>query len=221
MALQYTKDKQRVEMLEAHLALLSDVYDEVMNQSNYIQPRADFFGARDFYSVVRHFLCNLDQKINRINEWEQTIVYLLRNFGGIIEDRIHGTHLKAPGSSLYDIMVKHLALNADKRDLKEVICRYSPSKLVKLNLEDRRSTHNKVHALSSDNYIISRHIMVITEHTNSRNVLMDLDVIDRDTVVIFGSEFKRDSSNMYLYLNQVQNCMETGQTLVLVNLQDI
>eukprot|EP01083_Nonionella_stella_P157819 512771_1 len=223
MALQYTNSDHAVETLESKLTLLSDVYHEVMLRRNRLQPRRDFFGARDFYSIVRHFLTSLDQENKTIDELEELIVYFLRNFGGIDYDRIDGGFNKNPkarGSSLFHIMVKHMALNDDQRIL-DVIGEYSPSKLVELNLNDRRSTHDSQNSLSCDNYIISRHIMVITEHTNSWNVLMDLNVINHDNVFIFGSEFERDSSNMYLYLNRVQNCMETGQTLILIHLEDI
>ena len=63
--------------------------------------------------------------------------------------------------------------------------------------------------------------MIITEYANSWNVLMDLDILSSDNVFIFGSEFVRDKYNIYFYLKKVRNCMETGQTLILCNLDCI
>merc|ERR1711923_255689 len=71
---------------------------------------------------------------------------------------------------------------------------------------------------------ISRHVMVITEYANSWNVLLDLNIFGYTSgaVFIFGSEFIRDkASNIYLYLNRIKNCMETGQLLILCNLEEI
>eukprot|EP01083_Nonionella_stella_P286517 975200_1 len=141
MALQYTNSRHEVETSESRLTVLSNVYNDVMNSRNLLQPREDFFGARDFYSVVRHFLSSLNDEDKRMNDMEELIVYFLRNFGGISYRRIDESRPIQHGSSLLRIMIKHLALNDDKR-IKDVLYKYSPSKLVELNLEDRRSTHN-------------------------------------------------------------------------------
>lgn len=63
--------------------------------------------------------------------------------------------------------------------------------------------------------------MGITEYWNSWNVLLDKNILNYCNEFIFGSQFERDTSNIYLYLNKIKNCMETGQTLILYNMKEI
>eukprot|EP01083_Nonionella_stella_P181847 652682_1 len=236
MAQQFTASTSNTEMdkVQTKLALLSDVYDDVMNYKNLLQPRYDFFGARDFYSVVRHFLSSLNDHVfhSSMDQNEQLIMYFLRNFGGINYGRIDGSfnkfNVNKKGTSLNKLIKKHLGI-LDEVMISKIIEKYSPSALVELNLKDKRSTHatsmNK-DAVQCDNFLVSRHVMVITEYANSWNVLLDLQIINyHHNIFIFGSEFERDLtanySNIYLYLNRIKNCMETGKTLILCHLEEI
>ena len=69
-----------IEQMESRFSSLSSIYYEIMNAENKLQPRDDFFGARDFYGLIRHFL----SKPNAPYIDDETIItYFLRNFGGI------------------------------------------------------------------------------------------------------------------------------------------
>eukprot|EP01084_Bolivina_argentea_P026384 49066_1 len=218
MAKQYL-DKKRVNKVDTKLKVLSYVYKDITALDNKLQPRVDFFGARDFYAVVRHFLMNINQRNNDINQSddEQLIMYLLRNFGGInyqnnddsyYQNDIHNSMR----DELFKIITKHMAAVKNNTILEDTVDKYPPARLIQLNLTDRRSTHNFEDTLIIDNFIISRHVLVITQHENSWNALIDLNIINHDSIFIFGSEFERDkSNNIYLHLNKVKNCMETGQ----------
>lgn len=48
-------------------------------------------------------------------------------------------------------------------------------------------------------------------------------ILTHNDIFIFGSEFYRhkNSGNIYLYLNRIKNCMETGRILVLINLNEL
>eukprot|EP01083_Nonionella_stella_P223990 797692_1 len=208
-----------IDKLHPMISLLSNVYSDVMRYENCIQPRYDFFGARDFYSVVRHFLTAKNKETKVYDQNEELIMYFLRNFGGINYERIHGNMSNQKGTSLYHLLCKHMALNTEY--IAHTISKYSPHKLIELNLTDKRSTHEMTDSSTSDNFMISRHIMAITEYYNSWNILLDLNIINYDNIFIFGSEFERDKANIYLYLNKVKNCMETGKTLLLINLEEI
>ena len=61
--------------------------------------------------------------------------------------------------------------------------------------------------------IIMLILLVITEYKNSWNVLMDLNIINYNDIFIFGSKFKRDRSNIYLYINHIKNLQEIHQSL--------
>lgn len=218
MAKHYAQNE--IDKLNPKISLLSNVYSDIIHYEYYVQPRYDFFGARDFYSVVRHFL-SANNKIYDQNE--ELIMYFLRNFGGIDYERIDGSidMKKQKGTSLYDLLCKHMSLNPEY--IYSTIKKYSPSKLIEMNLKDKRSTHEMAEISSSDNFSVSRHIMAITEYYNSWKVLLDLNIINYRNIFIFGSEFERDQkqSNIYLYLNKIKNCMECGKTLILYNLKEI
>eukprot|EP01083_Nonionella_stella_P073155 197581_1 len=221
MAEQYADNPHDIDKLKPKISLLSNIYTDVMDYKHCIQPRYDFFGARDFYSVVRHFLTAKNKQNKVYDSNEELIMYFLRNFGGIVYERIDGTFASQneKGTCLFDLLCTHMGLNVV--DIRRIMNEYSPSQLVSMNLDDKRSTHHTVDMTSSDNFMISRHVMAITEYYNSWNVLLDSNIITHNNIFIFGSEFERDKSNSYLYLNKVKNCMETGKTLILCNLEEI
>eukprot|EP01083_Nonionella_stella_P128419 389155_1 len=219
MAQQYVK---RINKIKTKLKVLSYVYEDITKKNNKLQPRLDFFGARDFYAVVKHFLVATSRNAGGLhrNDDEELIMYFLRNFGGInYQNDDH--HRNETRRVLFTIIHRHMALK-EKHLLDDTVNAYPPVRLVELNLNDRRSTHHFDDAMVVDNFMISRHMMVITEHVNSWNVLLDLNIINYQNIFIFGSEFERDkTNNIYLHLNRVKQCMETGQTLILCHLDEI
>lgn len=128
------------------------------------------------------------------------ILYLMRNFGGILRYTKNSEH------SILEIYAKFKGIREDK--VRHQVRKYPPSELIKMNLEDIRSTHEIAEDAAFDNFLISRHVMVINEHTNSWNALIDLKIINYNNVYIFGSEFVRDKSNEFVYLNKIKSCME-------------
>ena len=139
------------------------------------------------------------------------ILGFLRNFGGIDDDSIH--------QLLSAIVERHMGLPRSK--VQAIIQSYPPLRLVESNLADKR----KLDSLSgTDNFIISRHCVIITESEHSWQVLLDQNVLSPDDAFFFGSEFARDKASnitFYVNVNRVMNCMETGKTVVLHNLDEI
>ena len=72
----------KMEKMNTELYALSKVYLDVLSN---LQPRTDFFGARDFYSLVRFFL----SANSTDNDTENLMRGFLRNFGGIEDNLIH------------------------------------------------------------------------------------------------------------------------------------
>eukprot|EP01084_Bolivina_argentea_P309818 535943_1 len=195
-----------IEKMNTELYALSKVYLDVLSN---LQPRTDFFGARDFYSLVRYFLSEMQRKSD--NDNNNMIRGFLRNFGGIEDNLIH--------QLLSEIIERHMGLK--KKEVQNIISMYPPLKLVKLNVNDKRKIDSLV---GTDNFMISRHCMIITESAHSWQVLLDQSVLSHSDTFIFGSEFNRDKSSsitFYANLNRVMNCMETGKTVVLHNLDEI
>eukprot|EP01083_Nonionella_stella_P310494 1103256_1 len=208
-----------IQRMETRLDALCGIYCDLMNPKNKLQPRNDFFGARDYYGVIRHFLSrNAPESTN-----EDIVMHFLRNFGGIdYNARNQNLAIKDDNQqSFIDIMKHNLKMDSAKT-VQDFLMDFNPSTLILMNLGDTRvGDVGKQNVFCSDNFSLSRHVMVITEFTNSWNVLLDLHCLSYDNVFIFGSDFERDKSNIYLYLNHVKNCMETGQTLILIHLDEI
>eukprot|EP01084_Bolivina_argentea_P232363 391643_1 len=143
-----------------------------MNPKNKLQPRNDFFGARDYYGVIRHFLSrNAPESTN-----EDIVMHFLRNFGGIdYNARNQNLAIKDDNQqSFIDIMKHNLKMDSAKT-VQDFLMDFNPSTLILMNLGDTRvGDVGKQNVFCSDNFSLSRHVMVITEFTNSWNVLLDL-----------------------------------------------
>eukprot|EP01083_Nonionella_stella_P251703 868157_1 len=208
-----------IERMKTRLDALCGIYCDIMSHKNQLQPRSDFFGARDYYGVIRHFLAHYAPESTN----EEIVMHFLRNFGGIDYNaqRIEKAIKDDTQDSFVDIIKDNLKMGTVKT-VQEFMMDFNPSTLIVMNLGDMRfGDVGKQNVFCCDNFSLSRHVMVITEFTNSWNVLLDLHVLAYDNVFIFGSDFERDQSNIYLYLNHVKNCMETGQTLILIHLDEI
>eukprot|EP01084_Bolivina_argentea_P017776 33174_1 len=220
MSKQYSTDARCNDKINTKLSVLSEIYRDFTETNNKLQPREDFFGARDFYSVVKHFLTVVNKRnsVNQQNEDEELIMLLLRSFGGLNYQKDHGQSKLAV---LFTIIQKHMGLQ-DDIIIYDALDKFTPSQLIQINLNDTRSTHDYDDSLAVDNFIISRHVMAITQQLNSWTCLLDLNIVTYDNIFIFGSRFERDTSNnMYIYLNRIKNCMETGKTLILCDLDEI
>jgi hypothetical protein len=70
----------------------------------------------------------------------------------------------------------------------------------------------------------ARHLMVLSEHESALQILQDKGIIASSRAkIIYGSYFPEDRStiNLYRHITTIKNCMETGQTAVLLHLDDI
>eukprot|EP01084_Bolivina_argentea_P225336 380827_1 len=208
-------DPLQVIQMRSLFKAICGIYQAIMSPRNELQPRnAEFFGARDYYGVIKHFLSG-QKCLNKTNK--DIIVHFLRNFGGV-DYNYNGdkyTTRRKDQKSFQKIIQDNLK-SAQRKFIDDVISNFSPAVLVDMNINDKKSNEK-----GFDNLSLSRHVMVIAEHGLSWNVLLDLNILTHNNVFIFGSEFERDKSNIHLYLNHVMNCMETGKTLILCNLDQI
>eukprot|EP00488_Nonionellina_sp_1-RS-2012_P003780 TRINITY_DN8206_c0_g1_i1.p1 TRINITY_DN8206_c0_g1~~TRINITY_DN8206_c0_g1_i1.p1 ORF type:complete len:107 (-),score=26.57 TRINITY_DN8206_c0_g1_i1:123-443(-) len=104
-------------------------------------------------------------------------MYFLRNFGGIRYERIDGIfeNENAKGASLHALLHKHIGISPEY--IRDTMNKYPPSALIQLNINDKRSTHVMSDCTSSDHFMITRNVMVITEFANSWRSLLDLNII--------------------------------------------
>ncbi|ETN99929.1 hypothetical protein RFI_37538 [Reticulomyxa filosa] len=193
------------EWLEGEIENIANVYDQVIKRSNEFEPmkKKNFFGARDFYSLIRYQL--------QSPSYNLSFEGFMRNFGGISrEDLLR---------NLGDIFHKILGLS--KEEVHQKISKFTLMDCVQRNLLDTRTDNSK---LFEDNYIVSRHCMVISELEHSWQVLLENGILKYDDVFLFKSNFAhdRDSSiSEYKHLNKIIDCMDTGKRVILYNLDSI
>ncbi|ETO35633.1 hypothetical protein RFI_01430, partial [Reticulomyxa filosa] len=204
---QILKDSNRHianDCLECEIRNIAEVYHRVITElSPAFKPKQHFFGARDFYSLIRH-------QLNSVS-YQQSFQGFMRNFGGVANDFLQ-EHL---GSILTSV------LGIEKREVVTKMNEWTPLNCVNSNLNDTRSTYSN---LQDDNYMISRHCMIISEMEHSWQILLDHNILSYDDVFLFGSSFVHDKASTITYfdhLNKVINCMDTGKRVILYNLEYI
>ncbi|ETO33903.1 hypothetical protein RFI_03194 [Reticulomyxa filosa] len=193
------------EWLERELENIAYVYNQVIEKSNEFEPmkKKNFFGARDFYSLIRYQL--------QSPSYNLSFEGFMRNFGGISREDL----LRNLGYIFYKV------LGFSREEVFEKMSKFTPMDCVQRNLLDTQTNNSK---LFEDNYIVSRHCMVISELEHSWQVLLENGILKYDDVFLFKSNFAhdRDSSiSDYKHLNKIIDCMDTGKRVVLYNLDSI
>eukprot|EP01084_Bolivina_argentea_P286725 491896_1 len=56
-------DNKTIYCLRPNILTLSQIYSEIIDFKKHIQPYEDFFGARDFYSMIRQFLNSTERYV--------------------------------------------------------------------------------------------------------------------------------------------------------------
>ncbi|ETO22336.1 hypothetical protein RFI_14862 [Reticulomyxa filosa] len=181
-------------------------FEEVMKTQNESAFSFDFFGQRDFYSLLSYL--GYCVEIGREATKEVLIEAIMRNFGGMSQ--------KQTESFLFPKIVKNLLESGEELNSADVWKSCSPLKLINDNIKQMRSVDK------SPTYDM-RNIMLITESPFLWKILFDSGIILMDSAeVIFGSRFVGDVvSTQYLYhvIEKVRNAMNTGKTCVLLKLE--
>ncbi|ETO02660.1 hypothetical protein RFI_34758, partial [Reticulomyxa filosa] len=193
------------EWLKSEIENIAKVYDQVIRTPNAFEPmkKKNFFGARDFYSLVRYQL--------QSPSYNLSLEGFMRNFGGIPREDL----LRNLGDIFYNVLA------FSKEEVYKKMSKFTPMYCVQRNLLDTRTNNSK---LLGDNYIVSRHCMVISELEHSWQVLLENGILKYDDVFLFKSEFAHDQTSSisdYEHLNKVINCMDTGKRVILYNLDSI
>ncbi|ETO29244.1 hypothetical protein RFI_07879, partial [Reticulomyxa filosa] len=161
-----------------------------------------FFGARDFYALVKHQATLLEPT------QRQSVQGYLRNFGGLDQSKSR--------EELCEILSETLCLT--KKEVFEQFEILPPVMCIQKNLMEKKCTQ------SPDDLTITRHCMVINENHYSWQLLLEYNILNYDHVFCFGSSFVYDTySNItnYNQLNKIIKCMHTGKTVILSNLDSI
>ena len=164
--------------------------------------RRDYYGLRDLYSLVKMlgiYCCEYDTTLNR-----SILVHAVkRNFGRVSE------------VNPVEIFLKYIKLPDDNKIGPDS----SPLGLISANLKN----------LSLSYHGETRYLLLLTENYAALNILLrspDMWPKQQDIqsiCVIFGSSFPCDQeySAVCRNINRIKVCMESGKTVILLNLENI
>ncbi|KAG5853539.1 hypothetical protein ANANG_G00027050 [Anguilla anguilla] len=152
-----------------------------------------FFGLRDYYSLIK-MVFGFSKASKEKPSSEQIVEAVLRNFSG--------------------------------RDDMDVVSIFTDSMHISPNPESAVSTielvKKNILAIGSDNEC--RYLLVLTKNYAALQILQQMFFSDqRQPEIIFGSSFPKDQEYTQICrnINRVKICMETGQTVILLNLQNL
>ena len=187
--------------IKKRICNLASAYHQLTHN---IPHEREYFGLRDFYCLIKMLVFLCDQFNTTLN---RTILYhaVRRNFGGVSD-------LVDP-FEIFETFVK-LPKEENERGPDS-----SPLGLIRANLENlSRSFHGE-----------TRYLLLLTENYAALNILLRSPDIwpsqfSLDNIrVIFGSSFPCDQeySAVCRNINRIKDCMETGKTIILLNLENL
>jgi len=175
--------------LKGYLSALARAYNAVYNE----QSHTDFWGLREFYSIVRAInaaLLTVRAYSSRAALDSSVLLdAVLRNFGGRPEEI----------EKVVNIFFNELHLSLPT----ELWVAMSTKKLIHDNLQQ----------------MDARHLMVLTKNNAALGLLFDTGILNMDkTEIIFGSDFPLDQTDLQICLDvqRIKLCMAEGITVVLV-----
>ena len=189
-------DKRIPFLAKAYLTLTS------MDITQKDSTRRDYYGLRDFYSLVKMLVFICSERVTNLNRaiLEHAVK---RNFGGVSDvDPVA-------------IFLDTVKLQRDEAQGPDS----SPLGLIRANLVNlSRSFHGE-----------TRYLLLLTENYAALNILLrspDMWPKQQDIQsirVIFGSSFPSDQeySAVCRNINRIKVCMESGKTVILLNLENL
>ncbi|KAJ7339384.1 hypothetical protein OS493_005779 [Desmophyllum pertusum] len=198
-------DKLVKYLIQPLISPLADGYAELYKEQRNFATlkkcgKEEFFGLRDFYSLIK-MVYSIAAKSGQTPRWHQLEHAIKRNFGGLIE-----------GEPL-EIFKRYLP-ETDDDDVAETskTIRLIEASLVREDMADRT------------NFSENRYLLILTENYAALPIMQQhlLKTAD-DAVVIFGSSFPYDQEYTQICrnINRIKICMETGRTVILLNLESI
>lgn len=151
-----------------------------------------FFGLRDFYSLIK-MLFSITKTSNEPPKADQITEAVLRNFSGKNNDDVIDTFRNELRDDFANVRIPTIDL------VKQSICPAS-------QMEE------------------SRYLLLLTKNYAALQILQQIFCSHQICPeIIFGSSFPKDQEYTQICrnINRVKVCMETGQTVVLLNLQNL
>jgi MoxR-like ATPase len=202
--------------LKSYLQALAKGYSEVYQQqqqeglqqikdgtesSDGSTVRMDFWGLREFYSIVKFIAAKLDtrrstRRTTASIDATMLIEAVKRNFGGYPE--------RTP--QVLETFFRKVGLPIDT--LKEDDKKLGVIDLIQQNVDDRDA----------------RHLMLLTRNNAALSILFDQQILSHDKCdIIIGSDFPLDQSDLQICHNiqRIKQRMQEGTTVILLHCEDI
>ncbi|CAM4568990.1 unnamed protein product [Lepidochelys olivacea] len=182
-------DEMHVIKIEHLFPPLADFYCEVLKKQSM-----EFFGLRDFYSLIKMILSYAKNK--SISQEEKLISKaILRNFGGFKDmNPLELFRKYSPISPTSNLETIHTV------------------RLLQENLGKKQMG------------FVSRYLLLLTTNHAAFQIIQMIKLMDIENCdIIFGSGFPRDQeySQVCRSVNRVKICMETGRPVILLNIQNL
>ncbi|KAK3715936.1 hypothetical protein QZH41_016501 [Actinostola sp. cb2023] len=193
----------------------SQLYDDQKELHVLKESKKDeFFGLRDFYSLIK-MIFGVAKDKKRIPNWKDVEYAVRRNFGGLDVNDLDPVEIfmKHLHGTLLDVPLHLRKVNNESENKTE----FSPLNLIKSNLvKDPSETHTSSRYLLilTENYAALR---IVQQYLNDTKIKED----ENAHVLIFGSSFPKDLeyTQVCRNINNMKVCMETGRTVILLNME--
>ncbi|XP_078327262.1 E3 ubiquitin-protein ligase rnf213-alpha-like isoform X2 [Crassostrea virginica] len=170
---------------------------ELFGPSSIDQLKArEFFGLRDFYSLIK-MISGIVSQTNDFPTPSEIAYAIRRNFGGL-----QGLD---PVQEFAEYVPEMEGYQNDEDE------NASGFALLRECLEQKNDDRE------------SRYVLLLTENYSTLNLLEQLLTNNEDTQILFGSSFPKDQEYIEICrnINRIKVFMETGKTVVLLNLENL
>ncbi|XP_072042938.1 E3 ubiquitin-protein ligase rnf213-alpha-like [Amphiura filiformis] len=182
--------------LQLFIASFAEAYQELCQQGR----DRDYFGLRDYYSLIK-MVFHFSKQSKRSPTWAQIVYSVRRNFGGLPSEQ-----------DPVQVFEKHLAglVTPDEVFPGDPVC--TPAELLQASLDGHVDIHGSQ----------SRYPLILTQNYAALPIIQSL-LGDQDVITIFGSSFPYDQqyTQVCRNTNRIKVCMETGRTVILLNLESL
>ncbi|VDI37174.1 Hypothetical predicted protein, partial [Mytilus galloprovincialis] len=160
----------------------------------------EFFGLRDFYSLLK-MLYGFLSRSRKKPSWLQLKHSILRNFGGLENVK--------PVDIFYDKLSHLVDKDEEPRD-DDPDC--TSAGMIQACLTGDKMSNSE-----------TRYMLLLTENYGALTILQQKIFTIENAVVIFGSSFRSDQeyTQVCRNINRIKVCMETGSTVILLNLENL
>ena len=166
----------------------------------------EFFGLRDFYSLIK-MICSMCIESGSLPTWNQLEHAVLRNFSG----------LEGVNPILYIPSLDHIKSICDSTSEHSNIDS-TPGGLIEATLKSHASLEQR----RLKPYQENRFLLYITDNNSALRIL-ETKLAEESPFVLYGSSFPKDNTYTQVCrnVNQIKIHMESGEPVILLNLENI